>query len=251
VSRVRSAVVTGAASGIGRATALRLAADGFRIVALDRNADGLSHTAARIGDAGGAATTHTVDLCDGEAVDEVVEGAIAEQAPAALVNIAGVGVAATLVDTPPEEWDLVIGVNLTGVYRMCRAVLPAMIAAGSGVVVNVASVAGRVGLPNRAAYCASKAGVVGLTRAIAVDHAAQGIRAVAISPGTVATEWIDTILAGSAEPAAARAAMQARQLDGRMGTPEEVAAGIAFVCSPDGRFLNGSDLVMDGGFTAR
>lgn len=246
-----TALVTGAASGIGRAAALRLAGDGFRIVALDRNAEGLADTAARITQAGGRTTTVALDLLEGDAIDGVVHAAIIDQAPAALVNVAGVAVARTLVDTTPEEWGLVIGVNLTGVYRMCRAVLPAMIAAGGGVIVNVASVAGRVGITNRAAYCASKAGVVGLTKAIAVDHAEQGIRAVAISPGTVATEWIDAILADASDPAAARAAMEARQLDGRMGTPEEVAAGIAFVCSADGRFFNGSDLVMDGGFTAR
>jgi NAD(P)-dependent dehydrogenase (short-subunit alcohol dehydrogenase family) len=108
-----------------------------------------------------------------------------------------------------------------------------------------------VGVPNRAAYCASKAGVVGLTKAIAVDHAAEGIRAVAVCPGTVATEWIAKILADAPDPVATRQAMEARQLDGRMGTPEEVAAAIAFVCSPEGRFFNGSELVMDGGLTAR
>lgn len=230
---------------------MRLAREGFLILALDRNAEGLAETGARITAAGGRAATYAVDLLDGEATDHAVHAAIAEGAPAALVNVAGVGVPRTIVDTTPVEWDLVIGVNLTGVYRVCRAVLPAMIDAGGGVVVNVASVAGRVGIANRAAYCASKAGVVGLTRAIAVDHAGQGVRAVSISPGTVATEWIDTILADAPDPAAAKAAMEARQLDGRMGTPEEVAAGIAFVCSPDGRFLNGSDLVMDGGLTAR
>jgi NAD(P)-dependent dehydrogenase (short-subunit alcohol dehydrogenase family) len=145
----------------------------------------------------------------------------------------------------------VLDVNLGGIYRMCRAVLPSMIDAGGGVVVNIASVAGLVGVTNRAVYCASKAGVVGLTKAIAVDHAPQGIRAVAICPGTVATEWIAKILADAPDPVAARKAMEDRQLDGRLGSPEEVAAAISLVCSPEGRFFNGTALVMDGGLTAR
>jgi NAD(P)-dependent dehydrogenase (short-subunit alcohol dehydrogenase family) len=245
------AFVTGAASGIGRASAVRLAGDGFDIVALDRNEVGLEHTADLIRDAGGKAEFRVLDVSAGDMVDAVVGTLAAEQPPQALVNVAGIGVARTIVETTPEEWDRVLGVNLGGVYRMCRAVLPAMIGAGGGVVVNVASVAGMVGVPNRAAYCASKAGVVGLTKAIAVDHAAEGIRAVAVCPGTVATEWIAKILADAPDPVAARQAMEARQLDGRMGTPEEVAAAIAFVCSPGGRFFNGSELVMDGGLTAR
>jgi NAD(P)-dependent dehydrogenase (short-subunit alcohol dehydrogenase family) len=245
------AFVTGAASGIGRASAVRLAGDGFDIVALDRDEAGLEHTADLIRGAGGKAEFRVLDVSAGDMVDAVVGTLAAEQPPQALVNVAGIGVARTIVETTPEEWDRVLGVNLGGVYRMCRAVLPAMIGAGRGVVVNVASVAGMVGVPNRAAYCASKAGVVGLTKAIAVDHAAEGIRAVAVCPGTVATEWIAKILADAPDPVATRQAMEARQLDGRMGTPEEVAAAIAFVCSPEGRFFNGSELVMDGGLTAR
>lgn len=115
---------------------------------------------------------------------------------------------------------------------------------------NVASVAANVGIPRRAAYCASKAGLVGLTRAVAVDHSGRGIRCVAICPGTVATEWIDKILATDPDPGEARRRMEARQLDNRMGTPEEVAAAIVFVASDAGRFINGSALTIDGGMTA-
>ncbi len=110
--------------------------------------------------------------------------------------------------------------------------------------------AGIVGVGRRAAYCAAKAGVIGLTRATAVDYAARGIRANAICPGTVHSEWIGKILADAPDPAATLRAMEARQLDGRMGSPEEVAAGIAFLCSPQARFVNGSAFVMDGGMTA-
>jgi NAD(P)-dependent dehydrogenase (short-subunit alcohol dehydrogenase family) len=170
--------------------------------------------------------------------------------PQVLVNVAGIGVAATVLETSDEDWNRVLDVNLTGPFLTIRATLPLMLDRGSGVIVNIASVAGQVGLARRAAYCASKAGLVGLTRAVAVDHAGQGIRCVAICPGTVETEWIAKILANTPDPAAARKTMAERQLDGRLGSPAEVAAMVAFVASRDGRFINGAALVLDGGMTA-
>ena len=131
-----------------------------------------------------------------------------------------------------------------------RAILPLMLDAGSGVIVNVASVAGVVGMTARAAYCASKAGLIGLTRAVAADYASLGVRCVAVCPGTVETEWVDRIIAGESDPAATRQRMSGRQLDGRMGTPEEIAATIAFIASPGGGFFNGAAVVVDGGMTA-
>jgi NAD(P)-dependent dehydrogenase (short-subunit alcohol dehydrogenase family) len=116
--------------------------------------------------------------------------------------------------------------------------------------VNIASIAGLVGLKRRAAYCASKAAVIGLTRAIAVDYAAVGVRCNAIAPGTVSSPWIEKIIADSPDPESVRAAMAARQLDGVMGTPEEVAGAVSFLFGPSGRFANGSVLVLDGGVTA-
>ena len=226
--------ITGAASGIGFATATRLARDGWEVVAIDL-------APAPFADA------HELDLRD--------VGAIAETFAAigpvdALVNDAGIGVAGTVLDTSAEQWDAMLAVNLTAMFHTTKAVLPSMIERGAGSIVNLASVAGVVGVRNRAGYCATKGGVIAFTRAIAADHAHQGIRANAICPGTVATEWIGKILADAPDPDATRAAMEARQLDGRMGTPEEVAAGIAFLLSDDGRFVNGSAWVMDGGMTA-
>ena len=245
------AVVTGAASGIGRATALRLARDGFAIAMLDLDAAGLSTTRGLVEDSGGRSEGFAVDLCDPLAVGSVArEIAVSIGAPEVLVNVAGVGVAATVLETSDEDWSRVLAVNLTGPFLTTRATLPLMLDRGSGVIVNIASVGGLVGLARRAAYCASKAGLIGLTRAIAVDHAREGIRCVAICPGTVETEWIGKILANAPDPAAAREAMAARQLDGRMGTPEEVAAMVSFVAGPDGRFINGAALVVDGGMTA-
>jgi NAD(P)-dependent dehydrogenase (short-subunit alcohol dehydrogenase family) len=245
------AVVTGAASGIGRATALRLASDGFDVAMMDLDAVGLSATRELIEAAGGRACEFAADLCDPLAVGSIVrEIAVTIGFPEVLVNVAGIGVAATVLETSDEDWNRVLAVNLTGPFLTTRAILPLMLDRGKGVIVNIASVAGQVGVPRRAAYCASKAGLVGLTKAIAVDHADEGIRSVAICPGTVETEWIGKILANAPDPAAARAAMAARQLDGRMGTPEEIAAMVAFVAGPGGRFINGTALVVDGGMTA-
>jgi NAD(P)-dependent dehydrogenase (short-subunit alcohol dehydrogenase family) len=245
------AVVTGAASGIGRATALRLARDGFDVAMVDLDTVGLATSHDQIKAFDGQARTFVVDLCDPLAVGSIArEIAVTAGAPEVLVNVAGIGVGATVLETSDEDWNRVLAVNLTGPFLMTRAILPLMLDRGNGVIVNVASVAGQVGVPRRAAYCASKAGLVGLTKAIAVDHAREGIRSVAICPGTVETEWIGKVLSNARDPAAAREAMAARQLDGRMGTPEEIAAMVAFVAGPSGRFINGAALVVDGGMTA-
>jgi NAD(P)-dependent dehydrogenase (short-subunit alcohol dehydrogenase family) len=246
------AVVTGAASGIGRAAALRLAREGYEVAMMDLDVTGLVETGALIQQTtSGLAHPFTVDLCDPLAVGSVTrEIAVTVGAPEVLVNVAGIGLAATVLETSDADWNRVMAVNLTGPFLTIRATLPLMLDRGSGVIINIASVGGQVGLARRAAYCASKAGLVGLTRAVAVDHAREGIRCVAICPGTVETEWIGKILANAPDPAAARAAMAARQLDGRMGSPDEIAAMIAFLAGPEGRFVNGAALVLDGGMTA-
>jgi NAD(P)-dependent dehydrogenase (short-subunit alcohol dehydrogenase family) len=245
------AVVTGAASGIGRATAVRMAYDGYQVAMMDLDAAGLTVTQAQIRTIGGTAHPFTMDLRDPLAVGSVTrEIAVTIGAPEVLVNVAGIGVAATVLETSDEDWSRVLAVNLTGPFLTTRATLPLMLDRGSGVIVNIASVGGLVGLTRQAAYCASKAGLIGLTKAIAVDHARDGIRCVAICPGTVETEWIGKILANALDPAAVREAMAARQLDGRMGTPDEIAAMVSFVAGQDGRFINGAALVIDGGMTA-
>lgn len=250
-STTRIAVVTGAASGIGRAIARHLAREGYAIAMMDVNETGLEAVRAWIETDGGVAHAFAADLCDPLAVGAVArEIAVRVGSPHVLVNVAGVGVAATVLETSDEDWNRVLSVNLTGPFLTIRAFLPLMLDRGSGVIVNIASVGGQVGIARRAAYCASKAGLVGLTRAVAVDHAREGVRSVAICPGTVETEWIGKILADSPDPDAARRAMADRQLDGRMGTPEEVAAAVAFVASDQGRFINGAALVIDGGMTA-
>jgi NAD(P)-dependent dehydrogenase (short-subunit alcohol dehydrogenase family) len=245
------AVVTGAASGIGRATAVRMAYDGYEVAMMDLDAAGLTVTQAQIQSIGGKAHQFAMDLRDPLAVGSVTrEIAVTIGAPEVLVNVAGIGVAATVLETSDEDWSRVLAVNLTGPFLTTRATLPLMLDRGSGVIVNIASVGGLVGLARQAAYCASKAGLIGLTKAIAVDHARDGIRCVAICPGTVETEWVGKILANALDPAAVRDAMAARQLDGRMGTPDEIAAMVSFVAGQEGRFINGAALVIDGGMTA-
>jgi len=218
---------------------------------MDSDVDGLNETCRRVEKLGGVAHALRVDLRDPHEVGFVArEVAVNIGHPEVLVNVAGVGIAATVLETSDEDWDRVIAVNLTGPFYTTRAILPLMLDRGRGVIINVASVGGQVGLARRAAYCASKAGLVGLTRAVAVDHSKDGIRCVAICPGTVETEWIAKILANAPDPAAARDVMAARQLDGHLGSAEEIAALIAFVAGADGRFINGAALVIDGGMTA-
>jgi NAD(P)-dependent dehydrogenase (short-subunit alcohol dehydrogenase family) len=248
---VKTAVVTGAGSGIGRAVALHLARDGYGVALVDIDTPGMQKTVSSIESAGGVAQAFRADVCDPHQLGITVREVLASMgSPDLLVNVAGIAIAATVLDTSDRDWNRVIATNLTGPFLLTRAILPLMLDAGSGVIVNVASVAGVVGIAARAAYCASKAGLIGLTRAVAADYAAHGVRCVAVCPGTVATEWIDRITAADSDPVATRERMAARQLDGRMGTPEEIAATIAFIASPDGRFFNGAAVVVDGGMTA-
>lgn len=245
--RARRGVVTGAASGIGRATAVRLAESDHRLVLVDRDAAGLAELAAELG---GSHEVCVADLSDGKRAASELGELLGDDTLDVLVNCAGLGYAATSADTTDEQWETTIAVNLSAMFYMCRQVLPVMLAAGHGVIVNIASAGALVGLRNRVAYCASKAGVLGLTRAIAADHAGQGIRINAICPGTVDSPWIGKILAGNPDPAATRIQMEQRQLDGRMGTPEEVAEWVAFIAADTGRFMNGASVVIDGGLTA-
>ena len=245
---MKTAVVTGAASGIGRAAALHLARDGYGVALVDVDASGMKETVRSIESAAGVVQAFRADVCDPHQLGVMVRGVLASMgSPDLLVNVAGIAIAATVLDTSDQDWNRVIGTNLTGPFLLTRAIVPLMLDAGAGVIVNVASVAGVVGIEARAAYCASKAGLIGLTRSIAADYASRGVRCVAICPGTVATEWTDRIIAADDDPAATRERMAARQLDGRMGTPEEIAATIAFIASDNGRFFNGASVIVDGG----
>jgi NAD(P)-dependent dehydrogenase (short-subunit alcohol dehydrogenase family) len=248
---LKIAVVTGGASGIGRAAAIHLARDGYGVALVDVDASGMDETLHSIQSFAGVVKAFRADVCDPYQLGVIVREVLTSMgSPDLLVNVAGIAISATVLETSDEDWGRVIATNLTGPFLLTRAVLPLMLDRGSGVIINVASVAGTVGIKSRAAYCASKAGLIGLTRAIAADHGAEGIRCIAVCPGTVETEWVDRIVGSLPEPDRAREQMAARQLDGRMGTPDEIAATIAFIASPGGRFFNGAAVVVDGGMTA-
>ena len=242
----RVVAITGAASGIGLAAAQRFAAAGDTVVMLDIDADRLPKEAATLG-----TSWYVLDVRSGESVNATFARIASEVGPIdVLVNNAGIGVAADLLSSSWEDWQRTFDVNVHSMFHTCRAALPSMLERGAGIIVNTASVAGLVGIRDRSAYCTSKSAVIGFTRALTADYAHRGIRANAVCPGTVATEWIGKILATAEDPAAKRLSMEQRQLDGQMGSPQEVAAAIFFLASPDGRFANGSAMVIDGGWTA-
>ena len=244
------ALVTGGGSGIGRATSLRLAAEGARVLVTDLDPEGARATAEEIVGAGGSATSAVLDV-SGD-VDARLPELIADHLVEvdALVNNAGVGVAGTILETEIEDWRRLFSVNVDGVLRCTRAVLPGMLERGAGAIVNVASVAGITGLTNRFAYCATKGAVVSMTRALALDYAGTGVRANCVCPGTVDTPWVEGMAAGAPDRELFWSEMAARQPLGRLGTADEVAAAIAFLCSADSEFMTGSALVVDGGLTA-
>lgn len=232
-------LVTGAAQGIGRAIAELFAQEGAAVIALDLKAEAL---ATLVG-----AETLVVDLLDPAAVARAGEAAGTVDV---LVNCAGYVDAGDLLAVTERGLDLSFDLNVRATIRMTQAVLPAMLAAGRGAIVNIASVAGAmIGVPNRLAYCASKGAVVGLTRSIALDYVGQGIRCNAICPGTVQSPSLDERLAATGDADAARAAFIARQPMGRIGTAEEIAKLALYLASDESAYITGSAIAIDGGWT--
>ena len=242
----RTAIVTGAGSGLGRATARRLATEGAAVACLHLILEAAEQTAAAIGDAGGKARAYKVEVADPASVRAVVAAAAKDLGrPSVLVNCAGIGKFAHSHEMPFEEWSRIIAVNLTGTFLMCQAVLPHLLD-GGGNIVNIASNAGVMGLPYSAAYCASKGGVVQLTRALADEYLRRGVRVNAIAPGGIATP-----LQKAFKLPEGASAESIQKLITPLGTaqPEEVAALVAFVASDEGRYMTGAILSIDGGLT--
>jgi len=241
---LKTALVTGAGSGIGAAIAQRFAQEGARVVAADLDGDAAAATAARIG---GAALGVQVDVRDEDSVAALVARAQAAGPLDVLANVAGIGSTTNAVETPIEVWDAVMDVNARGTFLCCKHALPQMLERGRGAIVNVASVGGLVGLRNRAAYCAAKGAVIAFTRALAVDHVAAGVRANCICPGTVDSPWVKRLVEQSGE---SLDALRARQPMGRLGAPEEIAELALYLAEDASAFATGSVMTIDGGLTA-
>src|SRR6266567_4612420 len=245
-------IITGGGSGIGRASALLFAQEGARLAVADKRAASAEAVAAEAARKGAEAIAVEVDVANAAAVERMIARTLEKFGRLdVLVNNAGYGITGSVVETDAAAWDALMAVNVRGVFLCSKYAIPAMKRSGGGTIVNTASVVAAVGIANRAAYCASKGAVAALTRAIAIDHVGDGIRCNAIAPGPIDTPYFDDILRKSADAAATRKALEARQLLGRLGTPEEIAAGILFLASDESRFATGTILTLDGGMTAQ
>jgi NAD(P)-dependent dehydrogenase (short-subunit alcohol dehydrogenase family) len=227
----KRALITGAGSGIGAAVARLLAAEGAEVIVADLSPEAVADEL--------GAQAIVLDVRH----EAEVELAMADLD--VLVNCAGIGSTTNAPETTLDVWENVFAVNARGTFLCCKYAIPGMAARGGGSIVNVASVAALVGLRNRAAYCASKGAVVSLTRALAVDHVADGIRVNAVAPGTVDSPWVRRLVEDVGE---SLDALRARQPMGRLGTPEEIADAVAYLAAAE--FVTGSVLVIDGGLTA-
>ncbi|MFJ4282445.1 SDR family NAD(P)-dependent oxidoreductase [Streptomyces massasporeus] len=232
------ALVTGGASGIGRATAELLAERGARVAVLDLDPS----------PAGKPLLAHRADVTDDASVREAVAAAVAGLGGLdVLVNNAGIGAQGTVEDNPDDEWHRVYDVNVLGMVRTTRACLPHLRTSTHAAIVNTCSIAATAGLPQRALYSATKGAVYSLTLAMAADHVREGIRVNCVNPGTVDTPWVGRLLDTAPDPAAERAALEARQPTGRLVSPAEVAGAIAYLASPLSGATTGTALAVDGG----
>jgi NAD(P)-dependent dehydrogenase (short-subunit alcohol dehydrogenase family) len=243
----RTVLITGAGSGIGRATAERFGSEGAAVVCVDVNEKGVNETASTIQSGGGEALALTCDVSKPAAVDETFGRALERYKRLdVLANVAGVGGFRRLDETAIEDWNRVIGVNLTGTFLTCQRAMPHILES-KGAIINTASVAGLKSHPFSAAYCASKGGVVTMTKALAVEFGRKGVRINCLCPGGVETPMIGQFqLPEGANPAVLQRIMPL----GRMGQPQEIAGVIVFLASEDASYMNGSVVVVDGGMIA-
>ncbi len=247
----KTALVTGAGSGIGAAIAQSFAAAGAFVFVTDRDTAGGKNTVEKINSENGQADFLSLDVTDEEACQKIARQVHAEKSRLdILVNNAGIGHVGTILQTSGADFDRLYSVNVRGVFNVTKVFLPGMLAQKNGVIVNLASIGGIVGMRDRLAYCATKFAVVGITKSMALDHAMQGIRVNCICPGRVETPFVAARLKEYPDPKKAYEEMSATQAVGRMGKPEEIAAAALYLASDEAKFITGSALMIDGGWSA-
>ena len=247
----RVAIITGGGSGIGHEACKLFAAEGATVIVADRNGEAAERVSAEVRDGGGRAGPVTVDVGREDQVEAMVETVVAAHGRIdILVNNAGYGIAGTVVETSAADWDALMAVNVRGVFLGCKYVIPVMARQGGGAIVSTASAAANIGIHDRAAYVASKGAVAALTRAMAIDHVADGIRINAVAPGTIESPYFTRILSGP-DGAELRRGLAERQAMERLGQPVEIARAMLWLASDDASFCTGSVMVVDGGWTAR
>jgi meso-butanediol dehydrogenase/(S,S)-butanediol dehydrogenase/diacetyl reductase len=248
----RVVLVTGAASGIGLATAAAFAAEGADLALADINAEKLTAAAARLaGTYGREVRAYPADLASPQAAEEMVAAAISRHGRIDVaVNNAGIAFMGTVLETSLAAWDRVFATNVRAAFLVSKAVLPAMISQGGGVIVNTASEAGLVGFRDYAAYASAKAALVNLTRCMALDHADQNVRVNCVCPGSIETPLLLEYYASMPDPELARAEDTKTHPLG-IGTAEHIAAGILYLASDRASYVTGHALVIDGGYTAQ
>jgi NAD(P)-dependent dehydrogenase (short-subunit alcohol dehydrogenase family) len=245
--RDKVAVITGAGAGIGRATAVRFSADGAAVACLDVTTDACEQTAADIVAAGGKAKAYACNVADKPSVTATIDAVVTDLGPPNVVcNIAGIGKFAHSHTQPLDEWQRIIDVNLTGTFLVSQAALPHLLNNG-GNIVNVASTAGLIAQPYSAAYCASKGGVVMLTKAMAYEYIERGIRVNAVAPGGIQTGLIESF--GFPENSS-RKLFYRLQTPMGFAQPDEVAGLMAFLASDEARYMTGAVVPIDGGMTS-
>ena len=246
----KAAVITGAGSGIGQATALLFARKGAKVAVVDLDSDAGAKTVDLIKDDGGEAIGVIADVsraADAHRMAETVMDAFGRID--VLVNNAGIFTEGNVVDTSEEDWNRILGVNLSGVFLCMKYCIPEMIKGGGGVVVNISSEAGLVGIGNQVAYNVSKSGVIALTKSAALDFAGDNIRVNCLCPGRVLTPLVKEVIRNSQDPEATRRLLSEDRPMKRMGKPEVIAAGILFLASDEVAYATGTVLSIDGGYT--